>query len=144
MGDKAVKKTTLYTLFLFTALLFGEDIDTILTKITKKRVSHTPPESILATPSPMPKLIKSDENSSKSSKDKNISSLKAKEINFKLIAIMNNSANINGHWYKLGQKVGSYTLEDIMDDSVFLKSGQKEKILFFDQNRSKINIILGR
>ncbi len=141
MGDKTVKKTTLYTLFLFTALLFGEDIDTILTKITKKRVSHTPPELILATPSPMPKLIKSDENSSK---DKNVSSLKAKEINFKLIAIMNNSANINGRWYKLGQKVGSYTLEDIMDDSVFLKSGQKEKILFFDQNRSKINIILGR
>ncbi len=129
------------TLLLFGVFINAEDIDTILSKITTKRVSNVEPETILATPSPMPKLI--IENN-KSNGDSNTSLLKAKEESFKLTAIINNSANINGKWYKLGQKIGSYRLEDIMDDSVFLKNDQRERILFFDQNRSKINIILGR
>ena len=129
------------TLLLFGVFINAEDIDTILSKITTKRVSNVEPETILATPSPMPKLI--IENN-KSNGDSNTSLLKAKEESFKLTAIINNSANINGKWYKLGQKIGSYRLEDIMDDSVFLKNDQRERILFFDQNQSKINIILGR
>jgi len=129
------------TLLLLGVFINAEDIDTILSKITTKRVSNVEPETILATPSPMPKLI--IENN-KSNGDSNTSLLKAKEESFKLTAIINNSANINGKWYKLGQKIGSYRLEDIMDDSVFLKNDQRERILFFDQNQSKINIILGR
>ena len=144
MGDKTVKKKTILALLLLGTLIYAEDIDTILSKITTKRVSKVATKTILATPSPMPKLIKSENNKSGSDNDKNSTVFKAKEESFKLIAIMNNSANINGHWYKLGQKVGSFKLEDIMDDSVFLKNDHKEKILFFDQNRSKINIILGR
>ena len=137
-----MKKRQLTLLLLLGVLLYAEDIDTILSKITTKRTSKVASESILKTPSPMPKLIKSEENSSKS--DTNSTTLKAKEESFKLIAIINNSANINGQWYKLGQMVGSYRLEDIMEDSVFLKNDHKEKILFFDQNRSKINITLER
>ena len=129
------------TLLLFGAFINAEDLDTILSKITTKRVSNVESETILATPSPMPQLIVEN---NKSNGDANATLLKAKEESFKLTAIMNNSANINGKWYKLGQKIGSYRLEDIMDDSVFLKNDHKEKILFFDQNQSKINITLGR
>ena len=136
-----MKKKHLTLLLLIGVFLNAEDIDTILSKITTKRVSKVKPETILATPSPMPKLIVEN---NKSNGDANATLLKAKEESFKLIAIMNNSANINGKWYKLGQKIGSYRLEDIMDDSVFLKNDHKEKILFFDQNQSKINITLGR
>ena len=137
-----MNKLTLITLLLATAISSGEDIDTILSKITTKRVSNVPEESILATPSPMPILVKKEYNNTSS--DNNSTIIKAKEESFKLTAIMNNSANINGKWYKLGEKIGSYKLEDIMDDSVFLRSKDKEKIILFDQNRSKINIILGR
>ncbi len=136
-----MKKKHLVLLALLGVFLNAEDIDTILTKITTKRVSNIDSETILATPSPMPKLI--IENN-KSIKDINTTLLKAKEENFKLIAIMNNSVNINGKWYKLGQKIGSYKLEDIMEDAVFLKNDQKEKMLIFDQNHSKINITVGR
>jgi len=129
------------TLLLFGAFINAEDLDTILSKITTKRVSNVESETILATPSPMPQLIVEN---NKSNGDANATLLKAKEESFKLTAIMNNSANINGKWYKLGQKIGSYRLEDIMDDSVFLKNDHKEKILFFDQNQSKISISLER
>ncbi len=126
---------------LFGVMLYGEDIDTILTKLPTKRVSKIAEETILSTPSPMPQLIVEQNNSQS---DTNGTVLKKHEEKFKLIAIMNGSANINGQWYKIGEKVGSYRLEDIMEDAVFLKNDKKEKILIFDQNNSKITITVGR
>jgi len=116
---------------IFTGVSVGEDIDTILSKLPSKREATLSKDAILKTPSPMPELIITEKNSTNGN-DGNI------------IAIMNNSANINGKWYKVGQKIGSFEVADIMDDSVFLKSSQKEKILFFENSANKINITLGR
>jgi len=120
----------------------GEDIDTILSKLPTKREGSLPKISILETPSPMPELIVTDQNNTDNG-DSN-TTLKVKKEHYKLIAIMNDSANINGQWYKVGQKIGSFELTDIMDDAVFLKSPQKEKILFFENRVNKINIKIGR
>lgn len=136
-----MKKRLLMLWLLFGVMLYGEDIDTILTKLPTKRVSKIAEETILSTPSPMPQLIVEQNNSQS---DTNGTVLKKHEEKFKLIAIMNGSANINGQWYKIGEKVGSYRLEDIMEDAVFLKNDKKEKILIFDQNNSKITITVGR
>ncbi len=136
-----MKKRLLILWLLFGVMLYGEDIDTILTKLPTKRVSKIAEETILSTPSPMPQLVVEQNNSQS---DTNGTVLKMHEEKFKLIAIMNGSANINGQWYKIGEKVGSYRLEDIMEDAVFLKNDKKEKILIFDQNNSKITITVGR
>lgn len=128
---------------IFTGASVGEDIDTILSKLPSKREATLSKDAILKTPSPMPELIITEKNSTNGN-DGNKSMLKVKEEHYKLIAIMNNSANINGKWYKVGQKIGSFEVADIMDDSVFLKSSQKEKILFFENSANKINITLGR
>jgi len=136
-----MKKRLLILWLLFGVMLYGEDIDTILTKLPTKRVSKIAEETILSTPSPMPQLVVEQNNSQS---DTNNTVLKMQEEKYKLIAIMNGSANINGQWYKIGEKIGSYRLEDIMEDAVFLKNDKKEKILIFDQNNSKITITVGR
>jgi len=57
---------------------------------------------------------------------------------------MNNSAFINGKWVKIGERIGSFELVDIMDDSVYLKDGNRTKLIFFKQNNGKIKITVGR
>lgn len=48
---------------------------------------------------------------------------------FKLKAIINNSALINGRWYKIGDKIGGYTVEKITLKEVTLKRGKRVLIL---------------
>jgi len=123
--------------------LFGDEIDDIINKINNKREAKLPKKIIESTVSPMQKLVVKDNNSSKN--DSNSTGVVInKESNFVLKAIMNNSANINGQWVKIGQKIKGFKLVDIMDDSVYLTDGNKSKMVFFDQNISKINIKLGR
>ena len=137
-----MKKVLYLSLIITTTSIIAEDLDIILSKITKKREANLPQTTILATPSPMPQLVKKIDNNSTS--DQNNTLLQAKEEQLKLTAIMNNSANINGKWYKIGDKIGSYKLKDIMDNAVYLQNNSEQKMLFFDQNHSKINITLGR
>jgi hypothetical protein len=139
-----MKSKTLIPILLFAATtVFAEDIETILSKLKTKRVSPISETSILETPSPMTILVKAKENNNSSENNKSVK-LAPKVEKFHLIAIMNGSANINGKWVKLGEKIGEYRLEDIMDDSVFLKSSQKEKIIFFEKKSKKIKITIGR
>jgi hypothetical protein len=46
-----------------------------------------------------------------------------------LIAVINNSALINSKWYKLGEKVGKYKLEQINRTNVILTKGKKMLML---------------
>lgn len=135
--------TTLCVLSSLVIIGFAQDLDTILSKITAKRKSPIDQKIIAATPSPMPKLVKiTDTNGTKS--DSNQTTIEAKVQTYKLMGIMNNSANINGQWVKLGEKIGEYKLVDIMDNAVYLKGEKKEKTLFFEQKYSNIKISIGR
>jgi hypothetical protein len=52
-----------------------------------------------------------------------------KKSGFVLSAIINSSAMIDGNWYKVSDKIGSYTVADITKTSVTLKQGGKELLL---------------
>jgi len=52
-----------------------------------------------------------------------------KKSGFILSTIINKSAMIDGNWYKVSDKISSYTVTDITKTSVTLKQGSKELIL---------------
>ncbi len=137
-----MKKLTFFVLILGTTLIFGDEIDDIINKINSKRKSTISKDKILSTPSPMPKVVVLEGNVTKDENGTII--VKEPQDEFNLTGIINNMANINGEWIKVGEKVGSYTLVDIMDDSVYLKDGNKSKTLFFGNQDKKIKIKLGR
>ena len=126
--------------FITFSILNAEDIDEIVTKINSSRGTTIPKEKLTNIVSPMPKLVVVDQNST----DTNNTVAKPKEESFILTAIMNSSAHINGKWVKIGERVGRYKLIDIMDDSVYLKDGNKTKLIFFKQTSGKIKIKVGR
>ncbi len=52
-----------------------------------------------------------------------------KKSGFVLSTIINSSAMIDGNWYKVSDKISSYTVTDITKTSVTLKQGSKELVL---------------
>jgi len=52
-----------------------------------------------------------------------------KKSGFVLSTIINKSAMIDGNWYKVSDKISSYTVTDITKTSVTLKQGSKELVL---------------
>ncbi len=118
----------------------ADDIDDIVNKIKQDRVSNISKKELLSVKSPLVKLIKIKENKSKDD-NSTTNNIIVKKESFDLEAIMNSSALINGKWYKRGDKIYSYKIEDIMDDSVYLKDGNKTKIIFFKPVNNKIKII---
>jgi len=59
---------------------------------------------------------------------------------FDLQAVMNSRAKISGKWYKVGQKVGEYTLASIRSDSVFLQNNEFKKRLTLRKENENITI----
>jgi len=121
--------------------IFADDIDTMVKKINSKRDSNISKEELSLIPSPMVQKS-SDKNVTNSVKPLPVKVIV--EENIVLQGIMNNSAYINGKWVKMGEKINNYTLVDVMDDSVYLKDGNRSKLIFFKQNNGKIKIRLGR
>jgi len=141
MGVKAMKKLNFYLFILATVFLQADEIDEIISKINSKRVSGITKKDIKELSSPIAKveIIKSEDNETESNK----TIIKSEVEVYKLSAILNNSAFINGKWVKKGQKIGPYKLVEIMDDSVVLKSSNKTKLIFFKKNNGKIKITTG-
>jgi len=135
-----IKKGLIPILLISCVFLGADDIDDIVNKIKKDRVSNINKKELLSVKSPLVKMVKIDKNSTKDS-NKTGSAIVLKKESFSLNAIMNNSALINGKWYKKGEKIYSYVIEDIMDDSVYLKDRNKTKIIFFKPINNKIKII---
>lgn len=60
----------------------------------------------------------------------------------RLLAIMNKSVLINGKWYKVGDHVRTYTLQEIKPNSVLLNGPKDQKlILFLTKQNNNIKII---
>jgi len=134
-----MKKIVIYSIALSITVLFADEIDDMISKINSHRVSKISKKELTSINSPMPKVIIETNNT----KEGNFTVAKV-EDDFSLTAIMNNSANINGRWVKIGEKVGNFKLVDIMDDSIYLKDGNKTKIIFFKEKNNKIKITVGR
>ena len=128
-------------ILILASFLFGDEIDDMVSKINAPRDSKIPKEELAAISSPMPKLIIENNETNLT----NNSTVKIDSTdNLVLKGIMNNSAFINGHWVKIGEKIGTFKLVDIMDDSVYLKDGNRSKLIFFKQKHGKIKITVGR
>jgi len=121
--------------------ILADEIDDIINKINNKREAKISKKVIEKTPSPIPKVVITDLNNT--TKGSKVTVVEA-GTSFMLKGIMNKSANINGKWVKLGEKINGYKLVDVMEDSVYLKDGNRSKMLFFEQNNTKIKIKLGR
>lgn len=88
----------------------------------QKNKSDKKEGAVAATPKiavPTLKSVCVDSNTSKSDK----------KVTLNLSTIINTSAMIDGNWYKVSDKVNSYTVVDISKTTVTLKKGDKELIL---------------
>jgi hypothetical protein len=66
---------------------------------------------------------------------------KTKKTIFKLGAIMNNSALINTHWYKVGSTVKGYKISSIQNSVVILKRGKRTLHLTTKTKKSTLKIL---
>ncbi|NPA27671.1 MAG: hypothetical protein GXN91_01290 [Epsilonproteobacteria bacterium] len=125
------------------AVGFADEIDELVNKIKLKRESNISKEKLIKIYSPIPKVyVEKNSTKLKGVKDKNGSvAVVVDEEKYVLKGILNNSAYINNRWVRVGEKIGSYTLVEIMDDAVFLKDGNRTKLLFLKSKNNKIKII---
>ena len=131
-------KKILIVISVMILFISADDIDNIVQKIKSDRESKLNKKELTNINSPIPTVVVVDTNSSKNDGNKTV--VKMENEDFVLKAIMNNMAFINNKWVKIGQKIGSFTLVDIMDDSVYLKDKNRTKMIFFKTKNSKIKI----
>jgi len=62
--------------------------------------------------------------------------VKARKKGYTLYAIYDNKVNINGKFYRLGERIGSCSVWKIFEDKVLLKCHRKIKTLEFIKRKS--------
>jgi hypothetical protein len=62
---------------------------------------------------------------------------------YTLTAILNHRAFINGKWYKVGGKLGNYTVYAIGDSSAILKSKKRTKKLTLERRKNRFDMFKG-
>ena len=136
-----MKRVALVLIVGLISTINADDIDDLVKKIAQDRTSSVSGDELVNLKSPIARFA-SEVNTTKDGKksESNATLIMATEDTFDLTAIMNKSAFINKKWVKKGEKIGSYTLSNIMDDSVMLKDGNKTKIIFFKPSTNKIKI----
>ena len=125
---------------LFLTAIYADNIDEMVQKIKADRESNISKQKLVNIASPIVEVKVKEVNKTAQNGEGNVSAVVEDEEIFVLKGIMNNMAFINDTWVKEGQKIGKYTLADIMDDAVYLKSKKKSKMVFMKSNNSKIKI----
>ncbi len=74
---------------------------------------------------------------------KKVKVIKQPEEVYELTAILNHRAFINGKWYKVDSKIGTYTIKVIGDMSVILRNGRGEKRLKIKEREKKFKMFKG-
>lgn len=82
------------------------------------------------------KDTKKKKDNSKNTKTTTLTKVIKKQLYLKLTMVINQSAQINGVWYKVGDHVGDYTISDITQKTVLLKKKSK-KLLLTTNSRNK-------
>jgi len=65
----------------------------------------------------------------KSDKKTGLKKVLKKKIDLKLTLVINQSAQISGKWYKVGETINGYKIEEITPKAVLLKKKNKELLL---------------
>ena len=76
-------------------------------------------------------------------KVKKVKVKKQPEKVYTLMAILNHRAFIDGKWYRVGSKLGIYTIKAIGDRSVILRDVRGEKILKIKEREKKFKMFKG-
>ncbi len=63
-----------------------------------------------------------------------------KNINFTLNAIVNDNVYINGKWYKKGDTILGFKIEDVLDDHIVLKNKKNKTIKVYLVKKKKLDI----
>ncbi len=74
---------------------------------------------------------------------KKVKIIKEPEEVYELMAILNNRAFINGKWYKIGSKLGTYTIKAIGERTVILRNIRGEKRLKIKEREKKFKMFKG-
>ncbi len=74
---------------------------------------------------------------------KKVKVIKQPEEVYELTAILNHRAFINGKWYKVDSKIGTYTIKAIGDMSVILRNVRGEKRLKIKEREKKFKMFKG-
>jgi len=133
----------LLILFVFLSTLFSNEllwVDKQINSILPDR-KGIDKKQINFLKSPFVTLLKSNKNEIKKNYKINKRRYKSKKVYFNLGAIMNNSALINGHWYKTGKKINGYKIKIINNASVILVNKNKTFTLTTKSKKSTLNIL---
>ena len=119
------------------ATLSHEEIKIMVSKIKNQREGID--VSVLEnTPNPFAiREIVKEKVVVKKEKPKKAKIVVKKEVVHTLSAILNHAAFIDGKWYKIGDKIGAFTLISINYDSVDLKSKKEQKKLSIKKEKRK-------
>lgn len=152
MGDKILKKTTL--LLILSCSLFANKAEVDLSWVDKEIEAIKPPrkgisDKIISRLEDPFIFLKNKEDEKNKAGQKNVSAANLSSSGgmprasvhqrpLKLMAILNDTALINGKWYKLGDKVRNYKIVKITMTEVILKSPVKKLVLTTNSKKLKV------
>ena len=148
MGDHLLMKTLLLILTLTGALLANADVKWVDAQVAAIKPPRTgisnaavnqvrDPFIFLKKPSAKGATTAKRTVKKGSTAPKKVSKRSGK---LRVTAIMNDSALINGQWYKANEKVRGYRISKIERASVFLTRGKEKHQLFISTANKKIKI----
>lgn len=145
MGDHVLMKTLLLLIFISGSLLADANTDWVDGQVAAIKPPRSGISSRAVNRVRSPFIItytKASKSVKKSSPGSTVSKPAARTViqPMKVYAIMNDSALINGKWYKPNEKVRGYHVAKIDRESVLLTQGKREKKLFLSSVNSKIKI----
>ena len=108
----------------------------MFSKIGEKRIGAAP-ENIEAVRSPFIRLKQEQAKKRVVTKD---GAKVAVKSGYRLQAIVNKRAMINGHWYKEGEKIDDFKVTDIEESGLFLQNNEYKKRLMLRMSNEKISI----
>ena len=123
--------------FLSAASLSSEEITNMITKIKEERVGIAITK-LEGTENPF--IIVKKEKAVTNVEKEAVAEART-EVNYRLHAILNHAAFINGKWYKKGDKLGLYRVVYIGKNSVELKSDFDRKTLSMKKKTNKFNML---
>ncbi|SFV67509.1 hypothetical protein MNB_SV-12-553 [hydrothermal vent metagenome] len=139
---KIIGIITLLSLSISATSLSHEEIIKMVLKIKEERIGIDL-ATLEKTPNPFPIVEEVKEKKVEKKIKIERPKIVKKTVIHKLVAILNHSAFIDGKWYKVGNKVGVYTLTHIGIDSVTIKSEKESKRLVIPQREKKFKMFRG-
>jgi hypothetical protein len=138
---KSLLLMNLLSLSLFATSLSHQEISKMVSKIQVERVGIDL-ATLENTPNPFAIIEEVIEEKPKEVKIDRPKMVK-KVISHKLVAILNHAAFIAGKWYKIGDKIGIYTVTTIGKDRITIKNKNESKELIIEKKDKKFKMFKG-